>query len=90
LPLSGGNIEPVREAINVYLQNLTFNGEFSVMRMIDAVQQVTGVELAHAENIKGVTAANVSTTISTRYTPDSGYMRVFDKDNLKIKYAPYI
>lgn len=89
-PLSGGDNQPVREAVTAYLQNLTFNGEFSIMRMIDAIQTVTGVELAHATAIRGVTRAGIDTTIFDRYTPDSGYMRVIDESDLNIYYAPYI
>lgn len=90
--VAGGDDKPVENAINKYLRNLPFNGEFSLMKLIDAVQEVEGVQLAHINSAcarpdKGIDRV----AIADRYTPRAGYMIVdhFDND-FKIDYTSYV
>lgn len=67
----------VRSAVQNYINNLPFNGEYTNMALVDAIQQVAGVEVveldwAQAYNSLGV----LITDIAARYTPYSGYFNI--------------
>lgn len=67
----------VEDAIEGYIQGLPFDGQYSNMGCIDAVQKVAGVEVAEMK----ATAARASsqmtmTAIDARYRPVAGYMTI--------------
>lgn len=73
----------VRKAIKNYIQNLPFNGEYSNMGLIDAVQKVDGVRIAELKNAFG---ENVQ--IIDRRTPRDGYFVALDS-NITITLKSY-
>lgn len=84
--LTGTN--PVQEAIGNYLKNLPFNGELSLMRLIDAIQQVEGVEdlallEASSSYFDGDNYTNYE-SIAIKRIAKSGYFKI---ENLNIEYV---
>jgi len=63
-------------AIQSYIENLPFNGEYTNMALIDALQAVEGVKIAE---LKGSTAQAANeqtpTAINARQTPAAGYFK---------------
>lgn len=76
--LDGTDNEPVQTAINNYLQNLPFNAEFSKTALMDALQAVEGVELVNIANCWTKYGALNYSLITERYTPQAGYLRIYD------------
>lgn len=74
--------ERVREeceaAIKNYVENLPFNGEYTNMAMIDALQAVDGVEIAEFKFAKSrsATSTDEPEVINARCTPVAGYFTV--------------
>lgn len=68
-----------REAIRTYIENLPFNGEYTNMALVDAIQTVEGVRIVE---FKGATkvAANetVIVPIDARCVPAAGYFTMAD------------
>ena len=63
-------------AIRNYIENLPFNGEYTNMALIDALQSVDGVRIAEFK--QATTSANDTTTITTidaRCIPSAGYFK---------------
>jgi len=84
--LTGTN--PVQEAINNYLKNLPFNGELSLMKLIDAIQQVEGVEdlalqEAASSHFDGDNYTNYA-SIAIKTIAKSGYFKI---ENLSTQYV---
>ncbi len=90
---SGNNISTgvnsVKTAIEAYISNLPFNGEYRNSALIDALQAVDGVVIpeltAATESYDGVTW----TTINAKAQPYSGYYR-YDATGSTINYIPYV
>lgn len=81
--LSPDAVEKVaRETIRRYVENLPFNGEYSNMALVDALQTaIEGnpvVEVASATTY--VSGETTPTPIAVRYTPTAGYFSVSDSD----------
>ncbi len=70
-----------RKAIGQYIQNLPFNGEYTNMALIDALQAVEGVRIAELRS-SGVTVSGsqTETAINARHTPEAGYMKAEETD----------
>lgn len=65
----------VRVAIAEYVEQLEFNGEYSNMALIDAVQRVSGVKIAEVERATVEEYGTGSERgVNVRYTPVAGYM----------------
>jgi hypothetical protein len=79
---------PVEEAINGYLNSIEFNGEFINMKIIDAIQQAIGVEIAELTRSAQQHEGYPVTDIEVKFTPDSGYMRLDFENDLFITYIP--
>ena len=75
------------KAIETYISNLPFNGEYTNMGLVDALQQVDGIVLAELKD-SGVMVdgETTRTTIDARYTPASGYMKA---DNITLNMRAY-
>ena len=71
----------VLEAVQDYVENLPFNGVYSNMALVDAVQQVEGVKIAEVESSAIMANGSDSwTAINVRVVPHSGYMSAADSD----------
>lgn len=66
----------VKAAINAYLSELNFNGEFYLSRLVDAIQAVENIEDVVLGTVEGRTDAGSFNTISRTYQPVSGYLEV--------------
>ena len=79
---NGGN--PVKDAIENFIQNLPFNGEYRNSALVDLLQNVPGVVIPelHIAVIDG-------TQVQAKATPTAGYMRVFAESDLILNAIPY-
>ena len=86
--LAPGVVEDgVKEAITNYISNLPFNGEYSNMALIDAVQIVSGVKIAEVTKASATpSGATYPTSINLRYVPEAGYMTPGD---IIVNLTPY-
>ena len=65
----------VEAAIEGYISGLPFDGQYSNMGCIDAVQKVEGVEIAEMKSASAqVSSEATPTAIDARYRPTAGYM----------------
>lgn len=75
----------IKEAIKAYIQGLPFNGEYSNMALIDAVQAVNGVKVA---DFKEASYGSSFVSISEKVVPDAGYFSYVD-DNITVELSAY-
>ena len=67
----------VEDAVKNYVQGLPFDGQYSNMGCIDAVQKVAGVEVAEMKSAAARASSEMTmTSIDARYRPSAGYMTV--------------
>ena len=69
-------------AIKSYIENLPFNGEYTNMALVDALQGVEGVKVVEFVGASTTDGA----AINARYIPDAGYFRV---DTLTLNLKVY-
>lgn len=72
--LDGTSTTPVKDAINEFLTQLPFDGQFILNDMIDAIEAVEGVKIAYVQSAAANYGATPYVSIPVRYTPDAGYM----------------
>lgn len=73
--------EAVLAAVQEYVENLPFNGMYSNMALVDAVQQVEGVKIAEVRSSAIMANGSDSwTPIDVRVVPNSGYMSAASSD----------
>ena len=78
-----------RKAIDKYIQNLPFNGEYTNMGLIDALQEVEGVRIAELKDSKvSISGEQTTTTINARHIPAAGYMKAQEED-VELSMIPY-
>lgn len=75
----------VLAAISSYLNGLPFNGEYSNMALIDAVQAVEGVKIA---DFKWASSGTPLVSIGEKTTPAAGYF-TYDESNITLNLNPY-
>lgn len=75
----------IKEAIKAYIQGLPFNGEYSNMALIDAVQAVNGVKIA---DFKEASYGGSFVPISEKAIPDAGYFS-YDENNITVDLQAY-
>lgn len=85
--LDGTGSNAVETAIKQYLRNIDFDGEFVMVKLIDALQVVKGVEIPHITEAKYRYGSLAWTDIDVTRRPLSGYIRISDSD-LTITYVP--
>lgn len=77
--LDGTDNEPIQNAIKDFLRELPFNGAFVKAKLVDKLQDVSGV---YVPEIRLCQAAKFDTTIFTtvdiEYNPFSGFLRIYD------------
>ena len=78
--------EAVKKAIEVYVENLAFNGEYSNMALVDAVQRVDGVKIAEVESALVAEEGGNLRGVNVRYTPVAGYMQA---EEVVVNLEPY-
>lgn len=66
-----------REAIRDYVENLPFNGEYTNMALVDALQAIDGVRIVELRRATTVAAGeSVRTDIDARCVPAAGYFEM--------------
>ena len=75
---------PIKTAVNRYLNSIGFNGELTIQALVDAIQVAEGVRLVGFDS-----ATANGEQITHKYTPYSGYMSV-NFDQCAITYEPYV
>lgn len=83
LIVRGGDVEDtVKKAITSYLQGIDFNGVFTTMEMVDALQKVEGLDIVEVTAVQAKHAGTSYEDIEndTRYVPKAGYMILTDND----------
>lgn len=81
--LSNGGY-PVKDAINDFIMNLPFNGEYRNAALIDSLQEVDGVVIPelHISSIDGA-------QVVAKATPSSGYMKIYNDTDLVLNAIAY-
>jgi hypothetical protein len=87
--LDGTNAEPVQTAIKTYLKNLPFNGVFVLQSIVDVLQGVDGVTIAHLTQAQAQYGALPYQSFAVKYLPDSGYLRLINPADLTLNFIPY-
>lgn len=73
--------EAVLKTVQNYVENLPFNGVYSNMALVDAIQQVSGVKIAEVKSSDIMThGSDTWSDIDVRVVPHSGYMNAADSD----------
>jgi len=76
-------LQKVKDTVTAYLQGIEFNGEFTVMEMVDRMQSEAGIDIVEVQGVRvkhqGYNYKNVEYGGGYPYIPDSGYM-VLDDD----------
>ena len=85
--LDGEENDPVINAINYFLYNLRFNGEFLSDDFESHLKTVEGVQLVGLKTIQSKFGANNYADINETYIADAGYMEL-DLNELTINYVP--
>lgn len=86
--IDGTSLEPVQDALKLYLKNLPFNGLFVPQLMVDHLQEVNGVVIVKDDLWQARYGALAFANIDVEYTPDSGYLRI-DNNDLTIQFIPH-
>lgn len=87
--LDGSNDTPVQDAIKYYVHNLRFNGLYTNAQLVDATQQVEGVEFPELKLAASRYGAYVDfSVIDAKEIAYAGYYTVKD-ENLKLRFLPY-
>lgn len=85
-PLKGIIADDIRQAISAYLESMPFDGVYSNMALIDAIQKIDGIRVAQLLWSRASYGSNVATDIVSIYTPNAGYMKLADS---LIELKPY-
>jgi hypothetical protein len=86
--IDGSDLEPVKNAITKYLQNLPFNGVFVLTYLVDELQKVDGVTIPKVKVAQAKYGLFPFTSINELYQPDSGYLRFEVPGDLVLNYIP--
>ncbi len=86
--LDGADAAPVVTALKNYLQNLDFDGLFSIQKLVDAIQKVEGVNDLNVDTCQSKYGALPFTSININFRPDSGYLTIDTINDLNIVYQP--
>lgn len=75
-------LQKVKETVTAYLQSIEFNGEFTVMTMVDRLQAVAGIDIVEVKGVRvkheGFDYKPIEYNDSYPYIPESGYMELGD------------
>lgn len=78
--------EVVKRAINNYINGIDFNGVFTTMELVDALQNTPGVDIAEVLSVQAKRAGYGYSDIEngTRYQSYAGYMKLADDEDIII------
>lgn len=88
--LDGTAPSPIKDAVNIFLNSLPFNGKLRFDEFIAAMEAVEGVVIAEVVGLQAFYGVVPPIAITVEYTPDAGYLVL---DNLyfsgHVTYVPY-
>ncbi|MDP1812328.1 MAG: hypothetical protein Q8K66_13080 [Sediminibacterium sp.] len=87
--IDGLVVNPVKDAIKGYLNQLPFNGEYANTRLTDYLQKVDGVGLPVIKSAQAKYGLLAFAGIDEKYIPDAGYLTIADAD-LTINFREYV
>lgn len=71
-------MQKVKDTVTAYLQGIEFNGEFTVMAMVDRLQSVSGIDIVEVKGVRmkheGYGYKPVAYNNGYPYVPESGYL----------------
>lgn len=75
---------PVKDSVIDFIANLPFNGEYRNAALVDRLQSIPGVVIPelHVSSID-------DTQVLAKATPASGYMKVYNENDLVLNAIPY-
>lgn len=75
-------LQKVKDTVTAYLQGIEFNGEFTVMAMVDRLQSVSGIDIVEVKGVRmkheGYGYEPVAYNNGYPYVPESGYLVLGD------------
>jgi hypothetical protein len=83
--LSDSSVKPAEDAINDFIVNLPFNGEFIVTELVDALQKAEGIDIPVILSAESKYAANDYVNIDGKVVPHAGYFNI-TPENLTLNY----
>lgn len=84
--LDGNGDSPVQDAIKAYLQNLPFDGDFSLTGLTNALQAVEGVEIPRVLGAEVKWANYDWQAVVNKYNPEAGWLKIYDDNDLTIAW----
>lgn len=84
---ANGAVNKVKEMINEYIQDIDFNGEFITMKMVDRLQDVSGLDIIEVSKVEASTdsgSSYIQTDNNARYTPAAGYMTLDNSSTITV------
>ena len=87
-PLHNVTVQTIKDNITKYLSSMPFDGVYSNMALIDALQTVEGVKVAEIISSQASYGSNPPVNIVSLYRPDAGYMTL-DDAKTQITLEPY-
>lgn len=78
--LDGTNDTPVQDAIQHYLQTLPFDGEYTNIGLVDALQEIEGIKIPQLRHAQARWGEYDWKEITARYNPEAGWLNVFSED----------
>lgn len=78
--LDGNGDTPLQDAITNYLQNLPFDGAFSITGLTDALQLVEGVEVPRVTSAQAKWGDYDWQNIVNQYTPEAGWLDIYEPE----------
>ena len=87
-PLKRLEAKDIKKVVSEYLESMPFDGIYSNMALIDAIQKVDGVRVAEVLESSASYGSNPSKKIISTYSPNSGYMTI-RKDIIELRPYQY-
>lgn len=82
------DVYPIKEAIDLYLANLEFDGAFVKNFFLTTLMKASGIKLVEINSIQSKFAAFPFIDMEQWKVPDAGYFKILE-ENLTINYLPY-
>lgn len=87
--LDGNGAEPVRDAVSSFIASLPFNGEFRHDDLLIYLNAIDGVVIPLLKYLQYSNDGLSFYNIDGYFTPDAGYMKLYNETDLTINYIAY-
>lgn len=81
--------QPVENEIKRYVSRLEFNGEYTHVGLVDALQRIPGVVIPHLTEVRLQRGDNPPVVCEVRAVAWSGYWVVGHEEDVRVEYIPY-